>query len=89
LSADLSEEHAPFIFRDDEQAKKTADSMQGLLACRKPQFVPENGEYRRTTRQPYLALSLSLLRCLLHAGYFLGLFFGPEDGGDIFFRNID
>jgi hypothetical protein len=24
-----------------------------------------------------------------HAGFFLGLFFDPEDGGDMFPRNID
>jgi hypothetical protein len=26
--------------------------------------------------------------CLLHAGLFLGLFFDPEDGGDMFLQNI-
>jgi hypothetical protein len=26
--------------------------------------------------------------CLLHAGFFLGLLFNPEDGDDIFLRNI-
>jgi hypothetical protein len=26
--------------------------------------------------------------CLLHAGFFLGLFFDLEDGGDILSRNI-
>jgi hypothetical protein len=25
---------------------------------------------------------------LFHAGFLLGLFFGPEDGGDMFLRNI-
>jgi hypothetical protein len=24
-----------------------------------------------------------------HAGFFLGLFFDPEDGSDIFLRNVD
>jgi hypothetical protein len=24
----------------------------------------------------------------LHAGFLLGLFFGPEDGGDMFLRNV-
>jgi hypothetical protein len=27
--------------------------------------------------------------CLLHACFLLGLFFGPEDGGDMFLRNVD
>jgi hypothetical protein len=27
--------------------------------------------------------------CLLHAGLSLDLFFDPEDGGDMFFRNAD
>jgi hypothetical protein len=26
--------------------------------------------------------------CLLHTGFFLGLFFDPEDGGNIFLRNV-
>jgi hypothetical protein len=26
--------------------------------------------------------------CLLHAGIVLGLHFNPEDGGDIFLRNV-
>jgi hypothetical protein len=25
---------------------------------------------------------------LLHAGFLLGLFFGPENGGDMFLRNV-
>jgi hypothetical protein len=25
---------------------------------------------------------------LLHAGFLLGLFFDPEDGGDMFLRNV-
>jgi hypothetical protein len=25
---------------------------------------------------------------LLHAGFLFGLFFDPEDGGDMFFRNV-
>jgi hypothetical protein len=25
----------------------------------------------------------------LYPGFFLGLFFDPEDGGDMFFRNVD
>jgi hypothetical protein len=27
--------------------------------------------------------------CLLHAGFLLGLFFNPEEGGDIFLQNTD
>jgi hypothetical protein len=26
--------------------------------------------------------------CLLHAGFFLGSLFDPEDGGDILLRNV-
>jgi hypothetical protein len=26
--------------------------------------------------------------CLLHAGFLLGILFNPEDGGDMFFRNV-
>jgi hypothetical protein len=26
--------------------------------------------------------------CLLHAGFLVGLIFDPEDGGDIFLRNV-
>jgi hypothetical protein len=30
----------------------------------------------------------SLLATCLYAGYFLGLFLDPEDGSDIFLRNV-
>jgi hypothetical protein len=30
---------------------------------------------------------MSLATCY-HAGFLLGLFFDPEDGGDIFFQNV-
>jgi hypothetical protein len=30
-----------------------------------------------------------LLATCFHAGFFLGLFFNPEDGGDTFLRNLD
>jgi hypothetical protein len=26
--------------------------------------------------------------CLLHADFFLGIYFDPEDGGDIFLRKV-
>jgi hypothetical protein len=29
------------------------------------------------------------LATCVHACFFLGLFFDPEDGGDIFLRNVD
>jgi hypothetical protein len=31
---------------------------------------------------------LALLANFFHAGFLLGLFFDPEDGGDMFLRNI-
>jgi hypothetical protein len=30
----------------------------------------------------------SVACCLLHAGFLLGLFFSPEDGGNIFLGNL-
>jgi hypothetical protein len=30
----------------------------------------------------------ALLATCFHSGFLVGLFFGPEDGGDMFFRNI-
>jgi hypothetical protein len=32
--------------------------------------------------------SILYSRFLLHAGFFLGLFFEPEAGGDMFLRNV-
>jgi hypothetical protein len=32
--------------------------------------------------------NLDLYLYLFHAGFFLGLFFDPEDGGDVFLRNV-
>jgi hypothetical protein len=32
--------------------------------------------------------ALALLATCFHAGLLLGLFFNPEDGSDMFFRNI-
>jgi hypothetical protein len=29
-----------------------------------------------------------VLATCFHAGFLLGLFFNPEDGGDMFFRNV-
>jgi hypothetical protein len=37
------------------------------------------------SRQSHL---FALLATCFHAGIFLGLFFDPEDGGDMLFRNI-
>jgi hypothetical protein len=34
------------------------------------------------------ATSAGFACCLLHASVLLGLFFNPEDGGDIYLRNI-
>jgi hypothetical protein len=33
-------------------------------------------------------LKAALLATYVHAGFFLGLFFDPEDGGDMFLRNV-
>jgi hypothetical protein len=33
-------------------------------------------------------VSEDLLATYFHAGFFLGLIFGPEDGGDMFLRNV-
>jgi hypothetical protein len=35
-----------------------------------------------------LGYHLALLANCFHAGFLLGLFFNPEDGGDIFLRNV-
>jgi hypothetical protein len=32
--------------------------------------------------------SRALFAACFHAGFLLGLFFGPEDGGDMLFRNV-
>jgi hypothetical protein len=41
----------------------------------------------RNQREEGRKLSPLLATCL-HAGFLLGLFFDPEDGGDMFLRNI-
>jgi hypothetical protein len=35
-----------------------------------------------------LGQTIALLATCFHAGIFLGLFFDPEDGGDLFLRNV-
>jgi hypothetical protein len=46
-----------------------------------------------TTRQSQVqamwpGTGLLLLATYFHAGFLLGLFFDPEDGGDMFIRNV-
>jgi hypothetical protein len=36
----------------------------------------------------HLVLKLTLLATCFHDGFLLGLFFDPEDGGDMFLRNV-
>jgi hypothetical protein len=36
----------------------------------------------------YMLPSTSFVRYLLNSGFYIGLFFDPEAGGDIFLRNI-
>jgi hypothetical protein len=42
---------------------------------------PSSGSKNKPSRKPSAYY-------LLHAGFFLGLFFDPEDGGDMFLRNV-
>jgi hypothetical protein len=35
-----------------------------------------------------LTLVVALLDNCFHAGFLIGLFFDPEDGGDMFLRNV-
>jgi hypothetical protein len=37
--------------------------------------------------EEHIASSALLVTCF-HADFFLGLFFGPEDGSDLFFQNV-
>jgi hypothetical protein len=39
--------------------------------------------------KPSKEQSISRLASYVHAGLLLGLFVDPEDGGDIFHRNVD
>jgi hypothetical protein len=37
---------------------------------------------------PYSPVKITAFFFLVHARFFLGLFFSPEDGGDVFHRNF-
>jgi hypothetical protein len=44
---------------------------------------PSSGSKNKPSKKP------SYFACyLLHAGFFLGLFFNPEDGSNIFLKNV-
>jgi hypothetical protein len=45
-------------------------------------FRPEEKDKHKTS------LKYSFSCWLLHAGFLLGLLFNPEDGGDMFLRNV-
>jgi hypothetical protein len=42
-----------------------------------------SGSKNKPSKEPAKLLSICF-----HAGFLLGLFFNPEDGGNIFFRNV-
>jgi hypothetical protein len=43
---------------------------------------PSSGSKNKASKQ-------ALLATYYHAGFLLGLFFDPENGGDMFLRNVD
>jgi hypothetical protein len=49
-----------------------------MYISNKPSKKPERSRWNATDQACHL----------LHAGYFFGLFFDPEDGSEMFFRNI-
>jgi hypothetical protein len=50
--------------------------------------VPSSVQSRPTFRRNTSIFSRSLLATCFHAGFFLDLFFDPEDGGDMLLRNV-
>jgi hypothetical protein len=54
-----------------------------LMGCNAVQSVENQPMFRMNTSPPS-----SFAFCLLHAGFLLGLFFNPEDGSDMFLRNV-
>jgi hypothetical protein len=49
---------------------------------------PEFRESLRANAGKIIQIKLALLATYFHAGFLLGLFFDPEDGGDMFLRNV-
>jgi hypothetical protein len=58
-----------------------------LLGYNVVQSVERQPTYQRNMLHPSSGLKSSACY-LLHTGFLLGLFFDPEDGSDVFFRNV-
>jgi hypothetical protein len=75
--------------------KNSTESSSDAKSCSTPQEIPSilwnmNLHYS-VDRCPPLVLFLSHMNVLatcFHAGFLLNLFFDPEDGGDMFLRNV-
>jgi hypothetical protein len=67
----------PLAFSEEKAGQWWANCLTLTLYCSSKETMSFNEPVERVVRNH-----------LLHAGFLLGLLFDPEDGGDMFLRNV-